>query len=83
MTGDRFRAALDAIPEGSRKGRSKADATRSRGSFLRGAAARSWWRGVRAGGPIAEDISAGERLQAENHATRHGADVEGQADWRA
>ncbi|MCW3782869.1 c-type cytochrome [Defluviimonas salinarum] len=33
-------------------------------------------------GPVAEDVAAGERLYAENCASCHGADLEGQPDWR-
>lgn len=42
-------------------------------------AAAAWYL---ARGPVAEDVVAGERLYAENCSSCHGADLEGQPDWR-
>mgnify|MGYP006271237477 FL=1 len=54
---------------------------------LTGAAAAGWfWSGSSsgsAGGTYAADLARGEAIYAEACASCHGADLEGQADWRS
>ncbi len=53
------------------------------GSLAAIAAAAWYLAGGEPGRPAKVDIAAGERLYAESCASCHGADLEGQPDWRA